>query len=89
MSTTKSSAASPQKVTALINCPIIRVVFMSFFFQVSFSSYKPTNYTSDDSEGHVDGCVKPYFPVFASFLFEDSIESVFHMSRKQHSSSRL
>lgn len=88
-STTKSPVATPQKVTELINCPIILVVFISFFFQVSFSSYKPTNYTSDDSEDHVDGCVKPYFPVFTSVLFEDSVESVFHMSRKQHSSSRL
>lgn len=88
-STTKSPVATPQKVTELINCPIILVVFISFFFQVSFSSYKPTNYTSDDSKDHVDGCVEPYFPVFTSFLFEDSVESVFHMSRKQHSSSRL
>lgn len=63
--------------------------FYLLFFQVSFSSYKPTNYTSDDSEDHVDGCVKPYFPVFTSVLFEDSVESVFHMSRKQHSSSKL
>lgn len=88
-STTKSPVATPQKVTELINCPIILVVFISFFSQVSFSSYKPTNYTSDDSEDHVDGCVKPYFPVFTSILFEDSVESVFHMSRKQHSSSKL